>query len=149
MIEFVKGEGFCRWNGTIMSPENCVKMFGTDGEIYIEDNFIDDGSTIYTDEPIGKILSMLGEKHEKPAPYDEVVDQGYGWKGHCWEEKLAGKIVFDIDFIENLVVKPMKMFKKDYPNFDEEKHNAFYDELDKYYDEYFTQCNRPGATEEN
>lgn len=33
MIEFVKGEGFCRWNGTLMNPENCVKMFGTDDEL--------------------------------------------------------------------------------------------------------------------
>lgn len=44
MIEFVKGEGFCRWNGTLMNPENCVKMFGVgllDVKLLTEDELID------------------------------------------------------------------------------------------------------------
>lgn len=136
MIEFIPGEPFCRWNGTLMTPEACIEMFGTDGEIYVEDGYIDDGIAIYTDKPIGEVLSKLGTKYESPEPYDPVLNLNSvtAIHEHAWEEKLAGKIVFDIDFIENLVVKPMKQFKKDYPKFNEEVHNAFYDELNEYYD---------------
>lgn len=137
MIEFRKGEDWCRWNGTLMSPRGCKRLFGAEGEFYVEENLIDTGGVIYSDEPIGKILMTYGEKHEKPAPYDEVLSQGYGWKDHCWDDKLAGKIIFDIDFIENLEVKPMKQFKKDYPKFNEEVHNAFFDELNEYYDKLY------------
>ena len=134
MIEFIKGEKYCRWNGTLMTPENCFTLFGAEYEIFVEKDFIDDGISIYTDEPIGKILVKLGEKYEKPEPYDSVLNLNSvsAIADYAWEEKLANKIVFDYDFIDNLVVKPLKQFKKDYPQFNEKVHNAFYDELDEY-----------------
>ena len=132
MIEFRDGEKWCRWNGTLMSPKNCKKLFGVDGEIAVEKDFIDDGRAIYTDKPIGKILAKLGEKFEDPGEYDDP--SGYGWKDYTWEKRLAGKIAFDLDFIKGLVVKPLAEFRKTYPYFNEKVHNAFYDELNEYYD---------------
>ena len=137
MIEFRHKEEWCRWNGTLMSPRNCKRLFGTDCEIFVEDDFIDDGIAIYTDKPIGEILYRLGEKFDDPGEYDEIINQGYGWKDHEWEKKLAGKIMFGTDFIKNLVVKPMKQFKKDYPKFNQELHDKFYQELDDYYESKF------------
>ena len=136
MIEFVKGEEFCRWNGVLMNVENHRKLFGVDYEIFVEDGYIDDGDTIYTDEPIGKILYKLGTKYDKPEPYDPVLNLNSvsAIHDHAWEEKLAGQIVFDADFIENLVVKPMSQFKKDHPKFNQKLHDEFYEELDAYYD---------------
>jgi hypothetical protein len=134
MIEFRDKDKWCRWNGTLMSPRNCKRLFGTDCEIYVEDGWIDDGDAIYTDRPIGEILYLLGEKFEKPEPYDEILSQGYGWKDHQWEDRLGGHIMFRTDFIKNLVVKPMKQFKKDYPKFNQELHDQFYTELDNYYE---------------
>lgn len=135
MIEFRKGDKWCRWNGFLMSPKNTKKLFGVDFEVYFEDGVIDTGDVIYTDKPIGELLLMYGESYEKPEPYDMCIDQGYGWKDHCWEEKLAGKIVFDIDFIKNLNIKPFSQFKKDYPNFNKKEHDKFYNELDAYYED--------------
>jgi hypothetical protein len=134
MIEFRHKEEWCRWNGTLMSPRNCKRLFGTDCEIFVEDDFIDDGIAIYTDKPIGEILYRLGEKFDDPGEYDEIINQGYGWKDHEWEKKLAGKIMFNAEFIRNLVIKPMKKFKKDYPKFNQELHDQFYRELDEYYE---------------
>ncbi len=135
MIEF-RNEEWCRWNGTLMSPENCKKLFGTEYEIFVEDGFIDDGETIYTDLPIGEILLKFGEIHEKPEPYDPVLNLNSVTAIHqfSWEESLAGKIVFDVNFIKNLTIKPMKQFKKDYPKFNQELHDQFYAELDQYYE---------------
>lgn len=135
MIEF-RNEGWCRWNGTLMSPKNCKKLFGTEYEIFVEDGFIDDGETIYTDMPINEILLKFGEIHKAPEPYDPVLNLNSvtAIHQHSWEESLAGKIVFDVEFIKNLKIKPMKAFKKDYPKFNQELHDQFYDELDAYYE---------------
>ena len=137
MIEFRKGEKWCRWNGKIMSPKELIKQFGTDDEVSFEKGWIIVGDTIYTDKPIGKILLVLGESYGEPEPYDNVLSGGYGWKDHCWEEKLAGNTVFSTSFIEHLVVKPYDSFAKDFPKFNRKKHDAFYNELDKYYEEKF------------
>jgi len=124
-----------------MSPRNCKRMFGTEFEIFVEDDFIDDGDAIYTDRPIGEILYRLGEKFEDPGEYDEIINQGYGWKDHVWEQKLAGKIMFNAEFIKNLQIKPMKQFKKDYPKFNQELHDKFYQELDSYYESKYKKNN--------
>ncbi|MBP5457622.1 MAG: hypothetical protein J6Y37_14115 [Paludibacteraceae bacterium] len=137
MIEFRKGEEWCRWNGILMNPKNHKKLFGVENEVYVEDGWIDADGVIYTDKPIGQILMIFGEKREDPGEYDEVVNQGYGWNDYTWEKQLAGKIIFPISFIENLEVKPMKQFKKDYPKFNQEKHDAFYNELEEFYDEKY------------
>ena len=132
MIEFREGDKWCRWNGVLMNPKNHKKLFGVDFEMTCE---YYDGETFYTDEPIGKILMIFGEKFDKPEPYDEILSNGYGWKDHCWEERLGGHVMFSTEFIESLKVKPMKAFKKDYPKFNQEQHDAFYIELDKYYED--------------
>lgn len=137
MIEFIEGEKWCRWNGNLMSPTNCKKLLGTKYELYIEKGYIQDGNTIYTDKPIGKVLAKLGEYHPNPEPYDDVLSQGYGWKDYCWEKDLANTYVFNADFIKNLKVKPMSQFELDFPNFNKELHEKFYRELDKYYKNLF------------
>lgn len=134
MIEFRKGEKWCRWNGILMSPTNHKKLFGTNHEIWAEKGYIVDNSTIYTDKPIGKILAIFGKYYPNPEEDDRVIGQGYGWEDHEWEKKLANSYVFNADFIKNLKVKPMAQFAIDYPNFNQKDHNAFYDELEKYYD---------------
>ena len=134
MIEFRKGERWCRWNGILMSPSNHKKLFGCEEEIWVEDDYIVDGDTIYTDKPIGKILAKIGEYFPKVAPYDSCVDNGYGWKDHCWEERLADHYLFPASFIKHLKVKTMTQFTTDYPRFNQTDHDAFYDELNEYYE---------------
>lgn len=133
MIEFIKGEKWCRWNGILMSPRKCKQLFGTAYELYLEKGFIVDDCTIYTDKPIGKILVKFGVYHPVPKEYDEVLNQGYGWRDYCLEKELGNKYTFDADFIKNLKVKPMSQFAIDYPNFNKEQHEKFYRELDRYY----------------
>ena len=134
MIEFVEGENWCRWNGILMTPRNHKKLFGTTHELIVEKNWIQDDATFYTDKPIGKILALFGTYYPKPKEYDPVLSCGYGLQSYCLEEKLADKYVFRADFIKNLKVKPMSQFAIDYPNFNKEQHEAFYKELNKYYD---------------
>ena len=137
MIDFRQGEKWCRWNGILMSPRKCKQLFGTAYELYLERGYIVDGYTIYTDKPIGKILTKFGEFHPVPEEFDEVLSQGYGWKDYCWEKELGNKYTFDADFIKNLKVKPMSQFAIDYPNFNKEQHEKFYRELDRYYEKRF------------
>lgn len=48
-IEFIDNEPFCRWKGVMLTPENCIELFGFDCiEIYTKTNkLIIIGSTLF------------------------------------------------------------------------------------------------------
>ena len=136
MIEFINGEPFCRWNGTLMNEKNHKKLFGVQYELdMFEDDIISFDGVYYTDLPFGKLVMSLAEKIvEKVEDYDDVLDKGYGWSGWCEEKELEGKMIIPIDMIKDMTVKPFQDFYKKYPKFNKEKYLEFYDELDEYYD---------------
>ena len=52
------------------------------------------------------------------------------------DQKLDGKVILsmeDIKLLDN--IKPLKEFKNDYPNFNKELYEKFYNELDKYFED--------------
>lgn len=138
MIEFIDGENWCRWDGTLMSPEKCIELFGIDREIYYNDDetILEYDSTIYTDKPISEIILFLGEVHKADEPADPILTQGH--VNHSYEsldQKLDGKIILsmeDVQYLDN--IKPLKEFKKDYPNFNKELYEKFYNELYEYFE---------------
>ena len=139
MIEFIKGEKFCRWNGVLMSPEKCIEVFGVDGEIQEITNKLwiyDD--VIYSDFKISKILIKLGYVFQASSKADPILTHGYvNYQREQLEEELDGKLIIDknyIDILDN--IKSFSEFYKDYPNFNKEKYDTFYKELDVYLENY-------------
>lgn len=140
MIEFIKGENWCRWNGTLMSPEKCIELFGIDGEIgRNEDESIIIYDSIYTDKPISEIILFLGEIHHADKPADPILTKGYvNYAYESLDESLDGKVILSMDDVELLNnVKPLDEFKKDYPNFNKDLYEKFYEDLDEYYRQNF------------
>ena len=141
MIEFVEGEKFCRWNGTLMSEKNYKKLFGIDGEPDVADDLICYDGIFYTDLSFGDLVIRLaewyGEKHGKVEEYDDVLSKGGGWSGYCVEKTLENKLIIPIDVVEGMEMKPLAAFRKKYPKFDQEKFFAFQDELEEYYDKLY------------
>jgi hypothetical protein len=139
MIEFIDGENWCRWNGTLMSPEKCIELFGIDGEIYSneDETILEYDSTIYTDKPISEVILLLGEVHKADEPVDPILTQGYvNYSYEALDQKLDGKVILsmeDIKLLDN--IKPLKEFKNDYPNFNKELYEKFYNELDEYFED--------------
>ena len=136
-ITFIEGESHCWFDGILLTEENCKKLYGYEGEIDIlsEDTIIID-NTIYSNRKFGEIVKMLGEVHGEVEEYDEILSQGRGFSSYCKEKELEGTVVIrltQIEYIDNL--KLLDDFKKDYPNFNLEKYNEIYDELDKYYEQ--------------
>lgn len=115
MIEFKEDEPYCRMNGVLMSPENYMDLFGVEWQVEenLDGTIIICGNTVYTDKPISEIVLFLGE----------VRDNGL----------TVSLPICDIELLDS--IKPLKQFKEDYPNFNREKYDAFYDELDKYYED--------------
>ena len=64
MIEFVKGDKWCSWNGIVMTPEIQAKIFGIEEEPIMEEEFIIAGDSVYTDKDLGIILKVFGHKEE-------------------------------------------------------------------------------------
>ena len=140
MIEFRKGESWCRWNGILMSPEKCIELFGIDGEIdRNEDETIIIYDAIYTDKPINEIILFLGKIHHADEPADPILTKGcVNYAYESLDESLDGKVILSIDDVELLNnVKPLDEFKKDYPNFNKDLYEKFYEDLDEYYRQNF------------
>ena len=140
MIEFREGESWCRWNDILMSPEKCIELFGLDGEIdRNEDETIIIYDAIYTDKPISEIILFLGEVHHADKPTDPILTQGHvNYAYEALDQNLDGKVIlsmYDLELLDN--IKPLDEFKKDYPNFNKELYEKFYNELDDYYDKNF------------
>ena len=108
MIKFEKGDNYCCWNGILITPENHLSLFGVREEIYEDEGWIDADGIIYSDLPIGELLLSVGQI-----------------KGD--------KVILEIDFLRNLVIKPYSDFPKDHPGFNRELYDEFYEELDNYY----------------
>lgn len=139
MIEFIDGENWCRWNGTLMSPEKCIELFGVDGEIETNDDetIIIYEDTIYTNKLISEIILFLGEVHKADKPADPILTQGYvNYLYESLDQRLDGKVILSIENIRLLDnIKPLKEFKNDYPNFNKELYEKFYNELDEYFED--------------
>jgi len=117
MIEFIDGDHYCTWNGTLMSPENHEKLFGISEELDVfSDDLIDSEGILYSDLPLGEILIQIGEVVKDPDGGPE-------------------KLILFLDYVKNIKIKPFCDFILDHPKFDIAKYTEFYDELDKYYDE--------------
>lgn len=142
MIEFIKGEERCRWNGILMTSDNHEKLFGIhECEPIIEDDFIEIDNVIYTDLCFGDLFNLMiktNSKHRGKEPeYDEILSQGHGFGQYCERAKVQCSYIIKDDVLERfegIITKPYCDFKKDYPNFNREKFFEFQKELDEYYD---------------
>ena len=122
MIEFIDGEEVCRWNGIPITEEFHMKLFGVPEEIFMEDDIIGVGTTYYTDKSLYDVLCSIGTIVKDKM---EWQDGGVSTGDH---------LVLHLGSIQDLEIKPYKDFKKDYPRFDEEEYNSFYNDLDAYYE---------------
>lgn len=121
MIEFIDGEDVCRWNGIPMTEEFHMKLFGVPEEIFMENDIIGVGNTYYTNKSLFEVLCMLGTVVKDKVEWNDGVSPG-------------DHLVISLNAIRDIKIKPYSRFKKDYPNFDEEEYNSFYNELDAYYE---------------
>ena len=134
-IEFKDDEEYLRFNGVLMTPEECIKLYGFDGEFDIlKKDIISFNGTIYTNKKLYDVIKLLGEVHGEVEEYDVISSRGLGYEQHCHEAQLNNTVVISlrsIEYVEN--VKPFMEYKKDYPNLNVEKYIEFMDCLDEYY----------------
>ena len=142
-IEYINGEPFCRYNGVLMSEENCIKMFGTDcTECILSEKYIEfpvgkgDKYIIYTDYPINKIIPMLASATTGPAgEYDEIINQGYGYNSWLKDKEYENSYIIPKNNISGLkAIKSIDDFKKRYPKIKIKEIVEFNKELNKYLD---------------
>ena len=138
-IEFIDGEEYLRFNGVLMTPEECIKLYGFDGEFDIlKKDIISLNGTIYTNKKLYDVIKLLGEVHGEVEEYDVISSQGRGFETYCAEERLNNTVVIPLRVIEYLdAIKPLEDFTKDYPNINIEKYKEFYSCLNEYYAENY------------
>ena len=134
-IEYRDNEEYVRYNGILMTPEECTKLYGFDGEFDIlKKDIISFNGTIYTNKKLYDVIKLLGEVHDEVEEYDVISSQGRGFSTHCAEEKLNNTVVIPLRVIEYLeMIKPLEDFTKDHPNINIEKYKEFYSCLNEYY----------------
>lgn len=134
MIEFNDKDKYCRWNGTLMSPENHKKLFGIDKELVcLTKNLIIYDTTYYTDMPLDKLLLKIGTHYKTDAQRKEVCSMDAGWHDSIWERCLKDKVAIPYSAIKGMKVKPICEFRNDFPYFDNKAYTKFYKELDEYF----------------
>ncbi len=137
-IEFIKGEPFCRANGEITTKEWSEKNLGTDEEFVIGDDFILTEEFLYLKKmTVESVLLAVGTFHGAQKPYDAIASQGYGSTRHYTASAILGDknaiVVKQPEVYEGVIIKPMREFKKDFPNFNKKKYMGFYNSLEQYY----------------
>ena len=137
-IEFIDGEPFCRYDGILMTPENCIKMFGTDYTEVDSEEFIqwEDG-TIYTDFSFSEIIKAIAYKETFNEPeYDDALSQGYGFGQYTRDKEIENCYILTKGSVNSIKdIKPIKSFKKDHPEVKLKKLIKFSNELYKYFEE--------------
>ena len=82
-IEFKDDEEYLRFNGVLMTPEECIKLYGFDGEFDIlKKDIISLNGTIYTDKKLYDVIKLLGEVHDEIEEYDIISSQGRGFESY-------------------------------------------------------------------
>ena len=126
-IEYRDNEDYPRYNGTLMTPEECIKLYGFDGEFDIlKKDIISLDGIIYTNKKLYDVLKLLGTTFNSCDYEDEIIQQ--------FEETLV-IYIRNIEHLES--IKPLEDFTKDYPNINIQKYKEFYSCLNEYYKEKF------------
>ena len=125
-IEYRDNEEYVRYNGILMTPEECIKLYGFDGEFDIlKKDIISLNGTIYTNKKLYDVIKLLGEVHDEVEEYDVISSQGR-------------TVIIPLRVIEYLeTIKPLEDFTKDHPNINIEKYKEFYGCLNEYYKEKY------------
>ena len=134
-IEYRDNEEYPRFNGVLMTPEECIKLYGFGGEFDIlKKDIISLNGIIYTNKKLYDVIKLLGEVHGEVEEYDIISSQGRGFETYCAEERLNNTVVIPLRVIEYLeAIKPFNDFKKDHPNINIEKYKEFYGCLNEYF----------------
>lgn len=134
-IEFIDNEPFCRFDGTIMTPENHIKIFGEPGEVAIwDDRFCLTKDTIYSDNDFCDIVKYFGTSYGDAPEYDYIFCEGRYTHEQYLQEHLQNSVLIPLQSIEGIKhIKPFDDLKKDYPNFKYEKYIEFQDCLNEFY----------------
>jgi hypothetical protein len=134
-LEFRDNEEYPRFNGVLMTPKECIKLYGFDGEFDIlKKDIISLNGIIYTNKKLYDVIKLLGEVHDEVEEYDVISSQGRGFSTYCAEERLNNTVVIPLRVIEYLeAIKPFNDFKKDHPNINIEKYKEFYGCLNEYF----------------
>ena len=108
-VTFTDNENHCRWNGILMTPEQCLLRFG----FLLEDICIYEGKYIITagdesftqtiieaesiQEAICVYLKFIS-REEKSYYYDNALDEAHGFG----KEKILRTITLDNDLLEHI-----------------------------------------------
>lgn len=137
MIEFVKGEQYCRWNGVLMTPEKEAELTGITGAMLVyNDKIIIYGGVYYTDLDIGTVLRVTGtevegERADDPCLAERDVfapETGPDLRG----DAATRKIVADTAWTDGWRMKPYADFAKDWPAFKPDVYADYHEELDNF-----------------
>ena len=129
-IEYRDNEDYPRYNGILMTPEECIKLYGFDVEFDIlKKDIISLNGTIYTNKKLYDVIMLLGTRFTDIGCYN---DEDF------YSQSLKETVIIPICNIEFLKsIKPLEDFKKDYPNINIEKYKEFYGCLNEYYKEKY------------
>ena len=111
-IEFRKGEPRCRFDGILMTDENCNKLWGYNGDDInqYDEKMVEVDGILYTDASLMDILEKLG------AINDE-----------------SGITLYNVPIVKGITsIKPFCQLMIDYPKLNLKKYNEFFDEIEKY-----------------
>ena len=111
-IEFRKGEPRCRFDGILMTNENCNKLWGYNGDDInqYDEKMIEVDGILYTDASLMDILEKLG------AINDET-----------------GITLYNVPIVKEITtIKPFNQLMIDYPKLSLKKYNDFFNEIENY-----------------
>lgn len=92
MIEFIKDEPHCRWNGVLMSEENQLKLFGVsiddviNNQIYIANNYIYISAYTIQDAICIWLENISYEQDE--VTYNDRCDERHGFGNTVTEQVI-------------------------------------------------------------
>lgn len=124
VINYIEGEGYCRYNGVLMNPENMKKTFGFNGElekIEINDKTIiimyGDDNLIYveSDNIVDAIYIYLYSKSYENVThsFDNALDEVHGFSKEHKNRVLEFKHVDEIPNIRVLTKEQKSKLKID------------------------------------
>lgn len=111
-IEFRKDEPRCRFDGILMTDENCHKLWGYNGDDInqYDEKMVEADGILYTDASLMDILEKLG------AVNDE-----------------SGISLYNVPIVKGIhSIKPFNQLMIDYPKLDLKKYDEYFEELEKY-----------------
>lgn len=108
-------------------------------EFYDEPLAIRTFESIYIKKPfmVEDVIKVVCSFEEGENDYDVIANAGYGQISSITRRSIVGKKgIWNVssDCIENITIKPLSYFSKDYPKFNRKNYKLLIEAVDNFYD---------------